>query len=263
MSPHHTQKIPISQSLSGVFPIYKKAGETLASLVARFRIEQSLSTEVPITYAGRLDPMASGLVLLLVGETCKQKDAFLGLDKTYIFEVLFGVSTDSFDMLGLITEDSGAIPTEEQIQSILPGIQDKTVFPYPPFSSKPVDGVPLFTHAKEGTLPSSMPTMTGEIKELTLKNVRKEMFEDVINRAIEIIEKVEGDFRQKEIVDGWQQFLVEKKEQQCIIATLEATVTAGVYIRTLATLIGEALGTPALAYSIERKTVGEYTVENK
>jgi tRNA pseudouridine(55) synthase len=263
MSPHHTQKIPISQSLSGVFPIYKAAGETLASLVSRFRIEQSLSLETPITYAGRLDPMASGLVLLLVGEMCKQKDSFLIADKTYTFEVLFGVSTDSFDMLGLIANQLEVLPNEEHIRSVLSNIQNMTVFPYPPFSSKPVDGVPLFTHAKEGTLPETMPTMVGEIKELTLKNVRKEMFGDVVSRAIEIMEKVEGDFRQKDIVGGWRQFLVEKKDQHCVIATLEATVTTGVYIRTLATLIGEALGTPALAYSIERIKVGEYKVENK
>jgi tRNA pseudouridine(55) synthase len=263
MSSHHTQKIPISQSLSGVFPIYKAAGETLASLVARFRIEQSLSDEMPITYAGRLDPMASGLVLLLVGEMCKQKDDFLGLDKTYVFEILFGVSTDSFDMLGLITDQLEVLPNEEHIRSVLPNIQNMTVFPYPPFSSKPVDGVPLFTYAKSGTLPTVMPTMTGEIKELTLKNSRTELFGDVVGEAIKIIERVEGDFRQKDIVGGWWQFLVEKKDQHCVIATFEATVTTGVYIRTLATLIGEALGTPALAYSIERKAVGEYTLENK
>ena len=78
-----------------------------------------------------------------------------------------------------------------------------------------------------------------------------------------VIKKVEGGFRQKEVIEGWQEFLVEKKDRQCIIATLEATVTTGVYIRTLATLIGEALGTPALAYSIERIKVGECKVENK
>jgi tRNA pseudouridine(55) synthase len=213
MSPHHTQKMPNSQSLSGVFPIYKGSGETLAALVARFRTGQGLSLETPITYAGRLDPMASGLVLLLVGETCKQKDAFLGLDKTYIFEVLFGVSTDSFDMLGLITDQSDTEINKERLQSVLPGIQQMTVFPYPPFSSKPVDGVPLFTHAKEGTLPNEMPTMNGEIKGLLLKNVRIELLEDAVYHAIETIKKVEGDFRQEEIIKGWQKCIKVKKDR--------------------------------------------------
>lgn len=263
MSPHHTQKIPNSQSSSGVFPIYKASGETLASLVARFRIEQSVSAETPITYAGRLDPMASGVVLLLVGETCKQKDTFLGLDKTYTFEVLFGVSTDSFDMLGLISDRADVLPTEEGIRGALLSAQKMNVFPYPPFSSKPVDGVPLFTHAKDGTLPETMPTMTGEIKELSLKSVRIESFGDVITQALKVIEHVEGEFRQKEIVECWNQFLGGSSGKQCVIATCEATVTTGVYIRTLATVIGDALGVPALAYSIERITVGEYRVENK
>lgn len=247
-----------SQSLEGVFPIYKAAGETLATLVARFRSEQSLSLETPITYAGRLDPMASGLVLLLVGETCKQKDVFLGLDKTYTFEILFGVSTDSFDMLGRIADLSDSLPTEEEIRGVLPCIQDMKLFSYPPFSSKPVDGVPLFTHAKEGTLPHALPTMAGQIKELRLESVKEEPFEDVVTRALETIHKVEGDFRQEEVVEGWRQFLGEKKGKQCVIATLEATVTTGVYIRTLATLIGKELGIPALAYGIDRIKAGEY-----
>jgi tRNA pseudouridine55 synthase len=162
MSPHHTQNSSDSQGRDGVFPIYKKAGETLAELLIRFRQELLLSPVVPVTYAGRLDPMAEGLVLLLVGTYCKRKDEFLGLDKAYTFEVLFGVATDSYDMLGLITDTKEILPTEEEIQKAISEIKNKTIFSYPPFSSKPVDGVPLFTHAKEGALPEILP----EIKTL-------------------------------------------------------------------------------------------------
>ncbi len=243
---------------AGVFPIYKKAGETLAVLVARFKSEQSLDQSVPVTYAGRLDPMADGLVLLLTGKKCKEKDSFLGLDKTYTFEVLFGVATDTFDMLGLITDSKESFPTEQEIREALLGIKDKTIFSYPPFSSKPVKGQPLFMHARAGTLPEELPTIQGEIKEISLKSLRTVSFKKVIEASIEIIEKVEGDFRQKEIIDGWQDFLEKIGDGECAIAICEVTVSSGVYVRSIATMIGEALGAPVLAYSINRTRVGHF-----
>ncbi len=258
MSTHHTQKNQISQSVSGIFPIYKKAGETLAVLLDRFRSEQSFDKNIPITYAGRLDPMAEGLVILLVGEKCKEKDSFNALEKTYEFEVLFGVSTDSFDMLGLIEVVQSCNPSSDSLVSAIENIKGMKKFFYPPFSSKPVDGVPLFAHAKRGSLPENLPSIKGEIKEIVLKNVKEISFDEVVLQSLNIIEKVEGDFRQEEITKSWNKFLENKNSEACTIATFEATVTSGVYVRTIATLIGRYLGIPALAYSIKRIRVGEY-----
>ncbi len=256
MSLHHTEKQAVSQLEEGLFLIYKEAGETPASLVKRFRLEQNISESIPVTYAGRLDPMAQGLVLLLAGPSCKRKDEFLGLDKTYEFEVLFGVATDSFDMLGLITNTEEYLPTEKEILESLEKIKNTKNFPYPPFSSKPVGGKQLFVHAKEGTLPKEMPTLQGEVHSIVLQNTRIISVEEVIKEKIEIIKKVEGDFRQKETIDGWQKFLENNKDKKCLIATFETTVSSGVYIRTLATMFGG----PALAYSIKRLKVGGFSL---
>lgn len=260
MSIYNTQKTSNSQSRLGVFPIYKKAGETLATLLERFRQEQSLDKDVPVTYAGRLDPMADGLVLLLTGEKCKEKDEFLGLDKTYTFEILFGVSTDTFDMLGIIDESKDTKINEEEIVKALEQVNKKTTFSYPPFSSKPFEGQPLFIHAKAGTLPEKMPEIHGKIHTSILQNTRMVSVEEVGKNAIEIIKKVEGDFRQEEIIKGWRKFLEEKKNQKFLIATCEATVSSGVYIRSIAVEVGKALGVPALAYSITRTKVGEFSL---
>lgn len=249
-----------SQSISGVFPIYKKAGETLAQLVARFRIEQSFEDALPITYAGRLDPMAEGLVILLVGETCKEKEPYLGLSKTYVFEVLFGVGTDTFDMLGLVTDIKKLVPTRAQIEETVEKIKTVTTFSYPPYSSKPVGGVPLFMHAKAGTLPEVLPTMEGKIHSLILKDIRSLSLKEVVHEKIEIIKSVQGDFRQGEIIKTWEAFLKEDLGEGCCIATLEVSVSSGVYVRTIARLIGEALGGTALAYSIKRTKVGDFSL---
>ena len=84
--------------------VNKQPGETPLEALARYRATRpDLVATTPMTYAGRLDPMASGTLLVLVGDECKNKDAYLGLDKEYEIEVLFGISTDTQDALGIAT----------------------------------------------------------------------------------------------------------------------------------------------------------------
>jgi tRNA U55 pseudouridine synthase TruB len=84
--------------------IYKKLGETPLEALERTRTEHSIAADVPMTYAGRLDPLVEGQMIILIGEECKNKDAYTKLGKTYEFEILSGVSTDTYDLLGLVTD---------------------------------------------------------------------------------------------------------------------------------------------------------------
>src|SRR5688572_29193656 len=59
-----------------------------------------------IGFAGRLDPMAEGVLLLLVGDANFEREAYLNLDKTYQFTALLGLETDSYDLLGLLTSST-------------------------------------------------------------------------------------------------------------------------------------------------------------
>ena len=108
--------------------IHKNLGETPLEALERFRLEQikksdnnliSNSTKldsvtdnsinwkkIPMTYAGRLDPVAEGELLILIGEECKNKEKYLGLDKEYEVEILLGLTTDTYDILGLVTNIS-------------------------------------------------------------------------------------------------------------------------------------------------------------
>lgn len=246
MSLNNTQKLENSQTNSGVFYTQKLAGETLAVFLDRFRKENDIDESTPVTYAGRLDPMALGEMMVLVGEDCKRKDEFLGFDKTYDFEVLFGVQTDTFDMLGLVTNFESYFPAQEDINKKVLEIKNTTEFQYPPYSSKPVGGVPLFSHARSGTLPEKLPTIKGFVKKILFKGFKETTFEEAIKEKLEIIKKIEGDFRQQEILTGWQNFIKDHGGEKCLIGEFEATVSSGVYIRTLATILG------GLAYSIRR-----------
>lgn len=258
MSMYHTEKYPIRQTSPGVFLIYKEPGETLAVLLARFRLEQDVGADIPVTYAGRLDPMAGGLMILLTGEKCKVKDEFLGFDKEYECEVLFGFSTDTYDMLGLVTGRQDMDPDEASIKRAVEIVSKQTDFPYPPYSSKPVDGVPLFTHARNGTLPEELPTVTGTISNMEFLGVRQERFIDVIEKTKQTIEKVVGDFRQIEILEQWDKYSKEFGDQVITIAKITMSVSSGMYVRSIAVAIGEVCGGGAVALSITRTRIGEY-----
>ncbi|MFA6190415.1 MAG: hypothetical protein WC711_02825 [Candidatus Staskawiczbacteria bacterium] len=87
-----------------VIILNKKEGETPLSALENFRKKNPKYFNIPITYAGRLDPMASGVLVLLAGEEAKNKEKYLALDKEYNFSVLFGFSTDTYDILGKVVE---------------------------------------------------------------------------------------------------------------------------------------------------------------
>ena len=72
-----------------------------------------------MTYAGRLDPMASGVLLVLAGEETKNKDKYLGLDKEYDFEILFGFATDTYDILGKVIKARNLIAKKEDLEKII------------------------------------------------------------------------------------------------------------------------------------------------
>jgi len=89
------------------FPPYivieKKRGETPLAALARAKENLDIPDSVPVSYAGRLDPMASGKLLVLLGEECKKQKSYTKLDKRYVVEVLLGFTSDTGDVLGMVS----------------------------------------------------------------------------------------------------------------------------------------------------------------
>lgn len=248
------------ETCSGIYPVHKERGETLAMLLNRFRTEQLIDETVKLTYAGRLDPMAEGLVLILAGDARFQKDALLGLHKTYEVDVLFGVVTDTQDPLGIITDVSIVDVDEITLIDAIAHIKRITSLPYPMYSSVPVDGKPLFVHARAGTK-VEVPQKKVTIYSAEIINIREESLQKLVDEIITDIAKVAGDFRQAEITEVWQRLLTPNSSQQeATIVTIRISASSGTYMRSLATVLGERLGVPALAYRINRTKLGEYTL---
>lgn len=237
--------------------INKKEGELLSELVARARAENDIAPNVPITYAGRLDPMAEGLMILLVGEEVHEKEKYLGLPKTYSFDVLFGVSTDTHDALGVIDETSVPNLGEENIFNTAQTFVGEFNQSYPMFSSKTVSGKPLFMYAKEKE-EVIVPTHAVELFNIELISSRAMSGEECVKDAVRRIQSVNGDFRQRECISSWETFSKSYSENSFLCVRFTATVSSGFYVRMFARDLAKKLGKVGLAWWIKREEIGSF-----
>ena len=116
--------------------VYKKEAETPLQALVRFRESEQIPQSVPLTYAGRLDPLAEGVLVVLSGEAVHEKDLVNKLDKEYESEFLFGIKTDTYDLLGIPKEINTTPPTIESVVEKITTLVGHHYFPYPPYSSK-------------------------------------------------------------------------------------------------------------------------------
>lgn len=249
-----------------VITMYKKRGETPLEALTRLREERKdeFSSDTPLSYAGRLDPMAEGVLLVLTGDENKNRRLYLGLEKEYRCDVLFGWSTDTYDILGKLER----APTKTRHPRISAGsllqataaLVGEREEKYPPYSSKTVDGKPLHEWAREGRVDDiTIPTHTVTVFESALLGLRTERIEKLWQNIDVEIARVRGDFRQKEIRDTWWEHIRPMYGETCDIATMHFRVSTGTYIRSCAHKLGEQIGIPALAFRIIRSRVGMYT----
>jgi len=247
-----------------VLQLYKNLGETPLEAIERFRAEHPEYEKTSMTYLGRLDPMAEGLLLVLAGNT-RDKKQYLEWDKTYEFEVLWGFETDTYDTLGLV-ENLGAMPQKLDFKmgKLLDKMREKKTQAYPPFSSKMFRGNFLTARAQTDEL--DVPTKQIRIFSLEHTDTRLVKAEDLLAEIERRIGLVKGDFRQEEIINKWKRAFELQAEMHnthdFLISGFRADVSSGTYIRSLAHEMGQLLETAACAFSIKRTRVGEYTLDN-
>jgi tRNA pseudouridine55 synthase len=266
-----------------VYVINKKCGQTPLECINELKKANQNMANLPITYAGRLDPLACGVLLLLVGDECLKKDEYLKLDKEYEVDVLFGFATDTYDVMGKIMNElassayqfPGPRTREDEgpdhvnwyadfvlkIKNILKNFTGKIKQSYPPYSSRPVKGRPLFVWAREGKLDEiEIPTHDVFINKIEIIGENSYLGAELLSKIKDDISSVDGDFRQKEIIELWEKNLENRKEEKFITIKLRINCGSGVYVRALVNDIGKELNIPALALNIKRTKVGEYKI---
>lgn len=252
--------------------IYKKIGKTPLQC-----LKENFSTkEKKYRYIGRLDPLASGLMVVLEGDECRDVvlvNKYLNSDKEYKYSFFVGASTDTFDALGLITsgeEVNFYQNTDASSKQKLKQIMDETVnslrgqivIPYPPYSSKTIQGIPLFVYARLGKIKDIiLPKKKIHIKEhriLKTYSLSKEKLKEII---LNNISSVEGDFRQEKIKSGWINFFNKTKINTFEVFELKISATSGTYVRRLVDLISKKINIPLTTLSIERTKIDKFSKE--
>ena len=251
----------------------KAVGQTPLECLEAYRATRPDLVGVKMAYAGRLDPMASGRLLVLLGEECKRQGDYHALDKEYIFQVLFGVASDTGDVLGLLddvpAETDGREITSAKVTAVLKDLEGEITLPYPRFSSKTVGGKPLFLRALTGAdADIDIPTKTSTIHRLELlsaeivsaESVYKYVTEKIatITPVTEVSKAPGADFRREKVGQSWLAWQKALPLLECQVITCRTIVSSGTYMRTLAGVIAERLGTQGLAYSINRTEIGRY-----
>jgi tRNA pseudouridine55 synthase len=104
-----------------------------------------------IGHCGTLDPLATGLLICLVGKNyTRLSDKLITQNKAYVADICLGASTTTYDKEGAIVNTSMHIPTKEQLIDSIASFQGKTMQTPPLFSAKKVGGVKACDAARQG-----------------------------------------------------------------------------------------------------------------
>ncbi|MBC7419518.1 MAG: tRNA pseudouridine(55) synthase TruB [Bdellovibrio sp.] len=133
--------------MDGLLLVNKTPGMTSHDVVSRVR--RILQTR-EVGHSGTLDPLASGLMVLLIGEATKLSAFVTEGDKAYQVGLKLGITTDTLDITGQVLTEKKVECSDEQLKSEANKIQGEMILPIPMYSAKKVDGKKLYEYAREG-----------------------------------------------------------------------------------------------------------------
>jgi tRNA pseudouridine55 synthase len=133
--------------MHGVLVVHKPVGPSSHDVVVVARRSLGISR---IGHTGTLDPQASGVLPLVLGQATRLAQHLTGSVKEYAATVRFGVVTDTFDAAGQVVESSGVVPTAEQIEAALARFRGTFDQVPPAYSAKMVDGERSYVLARAG-----------------------------------------------------------------------------------------------------------------
>jgi len=200
-------------------------GSTKAVAAVKRNLREAGHGKVKVGHGGTLDPLASGVLPIALGEATKLAGRMLDSDKVYEFTIRFGAETDTLDLEGKVLADSAARATLAEIEAVLPRFTGAIEQVPPAYSALMVDGQRSYDRARAG--------------EKVLLVAR-----DVVVRSLSIRVSAALDTN-----GGLDEI------------SLEARVSKGTYIRSLARDIARALGTVGHVVHLRRTRAGPFGLD--
>ncbi len=146
--------------MDAVLLIDKPKGITSAKAVALVKKQ----VKVKVGHTGTLDPLATGLLILLTGKYTKQAGSFLHMDKSYVVRAVFGMTTTTYDVAGDVVKTSDLSVTRQQVEDALKEFTGEIGQIPPAYSAKKVNGKKAYELARKGVdveIPASSVTVYG------------------------------------------------------------------------------------------------------
>ena len=223
--------------MDGALAIDKPVGPTSHDVVARVR--RALG-ERRIGHTGTLDPLASGLLLLVLGRATRLARFLTASDKTYEAEIRLGVATDTYDALGAPTTApyAGPMPSSADVERALEAFRGTFLQQPPAYSAKKIDGQRSYklARANRSTRPA-LPAYPAPPADPGLPaNPVLPAPVSVTAHAIDLT-ACDGD-----------------------VVTLRVDCSSGFYVRSLAHDLGQRLGTGAHLTALRRTRSGGCTL---
>lgn len=199
-------------------------GSTQCVGAVKRALRESGETKSRVGHGGTLDPLASGVLPIALGEATKLAGKMLGATKDYDFTIAFGAATDTLDREGVVVATSNRRPTTAAVEAVLHRFTGVIEQIPPVYSALKVDGRRAYDLAREGSRMEMKPRLV-TVHSLAVRDTRP----DAGGGLDEI--------------------------------TLAATVSKGTYVRSLARDIAEALGTVGHVAMLRRTRAGPFTLE--
>ena len=205
----------------GLLLVDKPSGPTSFAVVARVRKRLGVRR---VGHGGTLDPMATGLLPILVGEATKLAPYLIGLEKVYEATVRFGAATDTWDADGRVTAEADfSSLSEAAVVAALTGFVGAIQQRPPAYSAIKRDGKRLYQLAREAAESSAETTIVADEREVMVYEAR-------------LVEFALPDAR----------FMIRCGK--------------GTYIRSIAHDLGERLGTHGHLVQLRRTRIGRLEV---
>jgi tRNA pseudouridine55 synthase len=199
-------------------------GSTQAVAAVKRNLREAGYGKVKVGHGGTLDPLASGVLPIALGEATKLAGRMLDASKVYEFTIRFGAETDTLDLEGAVVAESGHRPVLADVESVLPRFTGPIEQIPPAYSALMIDGMRAYDRAR-----------AGETVELKARQV------EVFDLRI-VPDAATGTANELEAAE----------------ITLRAHVSKGTYIRSLARDIALALGTRGHVTYLRRLRAGPF-----
>jgi len=212
--------------MNGILIIDKEKGYTSRDVVNI--ISKKLNTR-KIGHTGTLDPIATGVLVLCIGDATKVVELLTSDDKEYIAEVTLGIETNTLDITGEVINKMDKYISKEEIEKVLESYNKEYMQEVPLYSAIRVNGERLYDYAfdnvKEKVLPDELPK-----REVKIDNIK--LISDI------------------EYIDGLIKF------------SFSCKVSKGTYIRSLIRDIAHSLNTIGVMSNLRRTRQGNFKIED-